>query len=98
MTEHTTVDKSSDRPYRDEIRGLPTPPTDLLAESAAKGPNGRAVRAYVNDLVGVKGPSDEPALDLIEYVQHVTSDQRRRRKEPRNMRYDTALLRHTSES
>jgi hypothetical protein len=94
MTEHTRPEDRSDRSYKDELVDA----TDTVGEptlSVAEGVSGhdrREIR-YVNDVVGVKGTSDEPVLNRIEYVQYVTSDQRRRRKAATNVRYRAALSR-----
>ncbi|WP_136715294.1 hypothetical protein [Halorientalis salina] len=94
MTEHKRPDDQSDRSYEDELDDVTETvgePTPSVAEGAS-GNDRREIR-YVNDVVGVKGTSDEPVLDRIEYVQYVTSDQRRRRKAATNVRYRAALSR-----
>ena len=91
MIENTSAD---DRPNRGYLHDV--------ADATATDQQGRDVvdpteqcpddaKAYVREVVGVKGTSDEPALDVIEYVQYVTSEQWRRQKQPTNIRFEAAM-------
>lgn len=91
MIENSSADDSPNRAYLTDVVGTTAADESDLDVVEPATPNSRAARAYVRDVVGAKGPSDEPVLDEIEYVQYVTSEQWRRQKQPTNIRFEAAI-------
>jgi len=93
MIENSSADDRTDDPYVDVVGATAVAEAQILNVSRPASASDQPAVTYVRDVVGAKGPSDEPALDVIEYVQYVTSDERRRQKETVNMRLRTAIPR-----
>jgi len=91
MIENTSADVRPNRTYLDDLVGATAsgnPARDVVDPA---GTCSSDAHAYVREVVGAKGTSDEPALDTIEYVQYVTSEQWRRQKQPTNIRFEAAI-------